>query len=234
MINDLKKSKIFIIIIILVILIVLGCFISSEIKSITNKNNEKYYKAQKIDNKEYFKDFIETNTGYVLAQGKVQAVEGVSINELEGKYLKIKKVKEQYNKHTRSIKHKINDTVYYTTEEYREWDYMGEEEMHVEIFNFLGVDFNYEKVKFSNDRYKTTMDGEYNTRYKYYIIPSEFETTLFAYVENNTVNDYSFFINKTIDEVIKDKQEEPKIYCVIFWIVWVSLILIIIFCILDR
>lgn len=211
------------------ILIGTGFLISGAIQNKINENNEKYYKALKIDNnEEIFKYALKTNIGYALAEGKVQAVDGVSIEDIDGKYFKIKKVKEKYTKHTRQVAHTRqvgNRTeTYYTTEEYWTWDFAGQEEFHTETFNFLGVDFKYGTINFQNESYKETQSGGYHIRYKYYVIPFEFEGTLFTYIKNNTINENAFLINNTIENIINEKQNDLKNATVTFWIIWIIFI----------
>ncbi len=193
------KREILVSIAITLILVGLGFCISSVIENKTNESNEKYFKSLKINNdEEMFKHAIKTNIGYVLAHGKVQAVEGVSIEDIEGKYFKIKKVKEKYTKHTKQVAHtrtKSDGTTetYYTTEEYWTWDYAGQEEWKTEKFIFLNVEFDYGTINFNNTEYLTTIQTDSTTRYVYYIIPFEFEGTLSTYITNNTITNNQFF-----------------------------------------
>ncbi len=211
------------------ILIGLGFFISGSIENGINESNEKYFKALKIDNnEEVFKYALKTNVGYVLAQGKVKAVEGVSIEDIEGKYFKIKKVKEKYTKHTRQVAHTRtvgNKTeTYYTTEEYWTWDYAGQEEFHTTKFNFLGVDFSYGTINFYNESYKETKSGGHLIRYKYYTIPLEFKGTLFTYMKDNTINENNFSVNNTIENIIQQKENEVNTLNIVFWLIWIMFI----------
>lgn len=212
------------------VLVGLGFLICGLIKNNVNESNEKYYKALKINNdEEMFKYAIKTNVRYTLAQGTVKAVEGVSIEDIDGKYFKIRKVKEQYTRHTRQVAHKrrVGNTTqtYYTTEVYWTWDYVSEEEFNTEKFNFLGVDFDYEKIKFNNENYKETKNSETNIRYQYYVIPLEFEGTLFTDIDNNTINKNEFSKNNTIENIIKTKESLVKNASEGFWIVWIIIIL---------
>lgn len=211
------------------ILIGLGFFISGSIENGINESNEKYFKALKIDNnEEMFKYALKTNVGYVIAQGKVKAVEGVSIEDIEGKYFKIKKVKEKYTKHTRQVAHTRtvgNKTeTYYTTEEYWTWDYAGQEEFHTTKFNFLGVDFSYGTINFYNESYKETKSGGHHIRYKYYVIPLEFEGTLFTYMKDNTINENNFSVNNTIENIIQQKENDVNTSNIVFWLIWIIFI----------
>ncbi len=211
------------------VLIGIGFFISGAIEDVINESNERYYKALKINNdQEMFKYAIKTNIGYTLAQGKVQAIEGVSIEDINGKYFKIKKVKEKYTKHTRQVAHTRtvgNKTeTYYTTEEYWTWDYAGQEEFHTAKFNFLGIDFSYETINFCNESYKETKSGGHHIRYKYYTIPFEFEGTLFTYINDNTINQNTFSINNTIENIINQKEKDLNLSKGMFWFIWIIFI----------
>nr|DAP68318.1 MAG TPA: hypothetical protein [Caudoviricetes sp.] len=214
-------------------LIGLGIIISEAIKNNVNESNEKYYKALKINNdEEMFKYAIKTNVGYTLASGTIRAINGISIDELDGIYLSIKKVKEEYRKHYREEKHtriKSDGTeeIYYTTEEYWTWDYVEEEKIHVDKFNFLGVDFDYDTIEFYNQSYNTTKEVEYHIRYEYYTISSEFEGTLFTYINNNTITQNKFSTNKTINEIVKSKEDDVNFINAIFWITWIIFITLI-------
>jgi hypothetical protein len=214
-------------------LIGLGIIISEAIKNNVNESNEKYYKALKINNdEEMFKYAIKTNVGYTLASGTIRAINGISIDELDGIYLSIKKVKEEYRKHYREEKHtriKSDGTeeIYYTTEEYWTWDYVEEEKIHVDKFNFLGVDFDYDTIEFYNQSYNTTKEVEYHIRYEYYTISSEFEGTLFTYINNNTITQNKFSKNKTINEIVKSKEDDVNFINAIFWITWIIFITLI-------
>lgn len=223
------KREILVSIAITFILIGIGFLINSSIQNTIYEDNEKYYKALKIDNEEQFKYSIQTNIGYTLAQGKVQAVNGVNINDIEGTYYKIRKVKEKYTMHTRQVAHtrtKADGTTetYYTTEEYWTWDYAGEEEFHTEKFIFLGVDFNYGTIQFNNEKHKETKSGGYHIRYQYYVIPFEFEGTLFTYIDNNTINQNNFYYNNTVEDIIIQKEGEANGWNIGFWIIWIILI----------
>lgn len=227
------KREILVSITITLILFGLGFFISSKIENNVNESNEKYFKALKINNdSDMFKYSLKTNVGYALINGKVQGVNGVSIDDIEGTYFKIKKTKEKYTKHTREVEHTKtvgNRTeTYYTTEEYWTWDYAGEEEWHTEKFKFLDVEFDYNTIKFNNSQYKDTKQTDYYTRYIYNITPMEFSGTLFTYINENKIKQNEFFINISIDDYIKNKENIVNGTKAGFWAIW-----IIIICLID-
>lgn len=226
------KRELLVSIAITLILIGIGFFISSKIENVTNENKEKYFKALKIDNDtSMFEYAIKTNIGYVLANGKIKAVNGVSINDIEGTYFEICKKKEKYTRHTRQVSHTVTvngkTQTYYTTEEYWTWDYVGEETFHTEKFSFLNVEFEYDTIKFDNQTYKETKQIDRYTRYVYYIIPTEFSGTLFTYINQNQINKNEFHINTSINTFIKNKENSLKWTKIGFWFLWGTVICLI-------
>lgn len=229
------KREILVCIAATLILLGIGFPIIAAIQNSINEKNEKYFKALKINNDtEQFQYAINTNLGQVMAYGKVEAVDGVKIEDLENRYFYIKKEKEKYTRHTRQVAHerKVGNTTetYYTTEVYYTWDYAGEEKWHTEKFKFLDVEFDYDTINFYNTKYFKTIQTDSVTRYIYYIIPYEFEGTLYTYITNNTVTDNKFFHNEKIEKIIEEKKSEIRTAQIIFWTLWIFLIAIIDFC----
>lgn len=227
------KREILVSIAITLVLIGVGFLISSAIRNGIYESNEEYYKSLKInDNEDEFKYAIKTNIGYVLAHGKVTSVNGISIPDIEGNYFYIKKVKEEYTRHTRQVAHTrtVSDgkggtrtETYYTTEVYYSWDYAGSEEFHTDKFRFLDVEFPYDTIHFGNDKYLDTIKKSSDIRYKYYIIPFEFECTLFTYIKDNTISRNEVYYSN-INTVIENKQKEGTGAIVGFWIIWIIVI----------
>lgn len=225
------KREVFVCIAITLILTGLGFILSANISDVINEKNEVYFKSLKINNdEERFRYAIKTNIGNCLINGKVEAVNGVHIDELENNYFYIKKVKEKYTQHERKVAHTKtvgNKTeTYYTTEIYYTWDYAGKEEYHTEQFKFLNVEFSYETLQFINTEYLTTIKVDSDTRYKYYIIPFSFEGTLFTNIQNNTLTNNRFYYDKTIDEIIQEKEKSLDEATTLFWGIWKIIIII--------
>lgn len=227
------KREIMVTIAITLILIGLGFIISSSIKNSIYESNEKYYKSLKInDDIDMFKHALNTNIGYVMAHGTISGINGVNYDGVDGNYFYIKKVKEEYTRHTRQVAHTrtvpdgnggTKTETYYTTEVYYEWDYVGSENKHVEQFTFLGSTFNYDTIGFSNDSYVKTIKVSSNIRYKYYAIPLSFDGTLFTYIKDNTITDNDFTVGLSLEETLKRKTNISGAI-VGFWLLWIILI----------
>lgn len=224
------KREILVVISLTLLLITLGFFISNGIDNKITEKNEKYFKSLKIDNnEEQFKYAINTNIGYALTQGIVRAVEPVSINDIEGEYFYIKKVKEKYTKHTRQVaktRTKSDGTTetYYVTEEYWTWDYAGSETFHVNKFTYLGMEFDYGSIDFNNDGYKEMKQESYYIRYLYYTIPVEFNGCLFTNIYDKSINENEFYYDKDIKTIINQKENESESSVIVFWVIWIIFI----------
>jgi hypothetical protein len=224
---EITKREILVGIAIFITIMSLGIIIRSSIENNINSKNEKYYKALKVkEDENMFKYAVQTNVGYILAQGNVTTIDPVK-KDIEGEYLYIEKIMQRYTMHTREVAHttKVGNTTqtYYTTETYWTWDFVNKEEFHADKFTYLGVEFNYGDIKFSNSYYKDTIyDGGY-TRYEYYVIPSNFQGCLFSKIENNQFKEIDFKCDTNIEQIIESKQKEPRISGIIFIFVWTIL-----------
>lgn len=227
------KREVMVTIAITLILIGLGFLISSSIRNGIYESNEKYHKSLKINNDiDMFQYALKTNIGYVMAFGTVDGVNGVSYEGIDGNYFYIKKVKEKYTEHTRQVAHTrtVSDgkggtrtETYYTTETYWEWDYAGSEEKHVDKFTFLGVEFDYNTIRFYNDSHIDTIKESSRIRYKYYAIPISFNGTLFTFTKDNTITENEFSVGLSLEETLKRKTDTTGAI-VGFWLVWIILI----------
>lgn len=228
------KREIIVALAISLILIGFGILISNAISDNIMEDNEKYFKALKIDKDENtFKYAIKTNIGWIMSYGKVTVVDGVKSDVLDGTYMKIKCVKERYTRHTRQVAHTrtVSDgkggtrtETYYTTEVYYTWDYSGEHIDMAQKYNFLGVEFSTSDICFGNESHVKTVKESSDVRYQYYVIPAEFEGTMFGLANNNSLVQKSFYHNQTINSIIKGKENDDKWAVAGFWIGWILLI----------
>ena len=115
--------------IIVLVMIAVGVLISCSIEEHIQTETERYTTAVRIVDAGQFRYGMNTNFGNALVFGTLQAKQPVSFPELGGEYMIIRKVKERYTRHTRTVtttdskgNTKIKTEVYYT------WDYAGSEE----------------------------------------------------------------------------------------------------------
>jgi len=229
------KREILFSIVIIAVMLVFGFIISSGISNSLMNDYQEYNTALQIDNnKDVFQHGMRTNIGNAFVYGELKAVDTVSYDEIEGDFSYIKKVKEKYTRHTRTVtKTRTNskgETETYTeTEGYYTWDYVSQESKSSTKINFIGVEFPYGKIHLPSERKIKTIyaDGDWwhssgDIRYVYYAVPAECKGTLYTVLGNNTISNVSFNYDKSIEDTIESLESGWQI--VGFWIIWITFI----------
>lgn len=110
---------------------------------------KKYETAQIIeDNKEKLDYLINTKFGNVLVSStfKTSDKDAVKFDEINGKYAFIKRVKERYTMHTRTVCSGSGKNNICRTETYWTWDYVDSDRKYAKNIDFLGYSFDGEKL----------------------------------------------------------------------------------------
>lgn len=226
---DITKREIITGVGILAIMLIIGTIISSEIHNSVLDKNREYTQALQIDSEELFRYGMQTDVGNAYVYGELNAVDTVSMPEIKGEWLWIKKVTEEYTRHEREVRHEDDGRVWYETEVYYTWDCIDREEKHCKKITFLNVEFDSGKIEDPADIYLDTQyKGWHDIRYVYYAIPASAVGTIYTKLENNTITDNThFYQDKTIEE---SYESDICSYVVpLFWLGWIILCLIIVF-----
>lgn len=202
---------------IIAIMMLIGSVISTNIKNNIEDKRREYTQALQIDSQEMFEYGMKTNVGNAYVYGELSAVDIVSYPDIEGEYMYVEKVTEEYTRHTRTVKSGKT----YRTEVYYTWDVIDSEDKHSENVTFLNVQFDYEKFAEFDDAYiDTVYKGYHNIRYVYYGVPKTMVGTIYTELSDNTITDKTVFRE---DTTIEEAYEfDCKGYgLVIFWIAWI-------------
>jgi hypothetical protein len=224
-------------IVIVLLMIGLGFFIAESIHDKVSSDNEKYYKALKVNNNPDLFDYaIRTQVGDMLSYGQFKANDPVSDSLIKGKYFYIDKAEEHYTMHTRVVSYKCGKHTCHRTEHYWTWDKYGEQQFNTKTFTYLGRKFNYNKVNFYNDQYYDTVNTGFHVRFKFYVIPKEFNGTLYSKSVDKTIKENSLYVNQKINEVVNDKEHSADNWVIFFWVMWGILIvaIVIVFVVLEN
>lgn len=187
--------------------------------------NEIYNKAVKIESSDMFEYGMRTNVGNAFVYGILEAVDSVTFSEIGGEYLYVKKVEEEYTKHTRTVNVYDDEGKFIGTreEEYWTWDEVDSWDKHSEKISFLDVEFDYGKIKFPSVEYITTLKESSTIRYKYYGTNAKYTGTIFTKLKNQTIsNNTSFYQNMNIKETVDYLESDT--YIIVFWVLWSVLI----------
>lgn len=223
---EITKREILFSIAIICIMLVFGVIISGNISESVIEKNQEYNTALQINNdKELFEYGMRTDVGNAFVYGDLKAIDTVSYDEISGEYSYVKKVKERYTRHTRTVtktKTVNGKTQTYTeTEVYWTWDEVDRWEKHSEKISFLGVEFDYGMINFPSYDYIDTIKESSHIRYVYYGTGTEFQGTLYTKLIDNTIDGSGFYNNKTIEETIDRLETNWQVP--LFWVAWVAL-----------
>lgn len=220
---EITKLEIIVSVSIIAFMLTAGFAISEEIADSVENEKRMYNQALQVETPEMFKYGMETGVGNAFVYGELAAVDTVTYDEVGGDWLYISKEREEYTRHEREVEHEDKDgNEYYTTEVYYTWDTVFSEEKHSEKITFLGVEFDYNKIRVSSTQYIDTIYKWNDVRYIYYGTPPEHTGTIFTKLKDGTIEDNNrLYENQTIAEVLEDKNSDCS--QVVFWILWIIL-----------
>lgn len=208
------------------LMLMLGFFLSEKIASSLDEQNQEYYQAVKIDgDTEVFQYGMRTNIGNAFVSGVLEAVDPVTYPELSGEYAYVEKVREEYTKHTKTVYDYDEDgnKIGSHKETYYTWDVVGREEIHCGSIRFLGVDFDYGKIRLPDSYYLETIKEWSDTRYKYYVVDVSYEGSIYADLRDKTINGAVFIDGCNAHEAEEHMSSGAKWAMVGFWVFWIAL-----------
>lgn len=233
---EIKKREVLFSVILVCVMLILGIALSGSVSQSATRKAEKYATATVIKDALQFRYGMDTDFGNALVYGEIGSDESVTFDEISNEYIYIKKVKEVYTRHTRTVtKTGSNGKTYTTTEVYYSWDYVGSEEKQVGTISFLGEQFPYGLIDLPVDRLDLSAAGVSNARGGYIYTRSDIRCyyvatpktlvgTVFADLRSGTINNVSsLYENKKPEQVISDQQKMVRVYTVVFWVFWIAL-----------
>lgn len=226
-----KKTEVIASVVIIAFMFIVGFAISGRMTQNMLEKYQEYDTAIQIDDKELFEYGMKTNVGNAFVYGKLKAIDSVSFPELKEQYAFVKKVEQEYRRHTRTVTRTYTDSKGKThtkteIEEYWTWDTMKSEKKTATRISFLDVEFGYEKIPFPSSHQVEIIKTGYHKRNVYYGTDTSFEGTIFTVLKDETINETSFYNNQTISETIESLESGMEI--VIFWILWILLTAVIV------
>lgn len=219
---EITKREILFSVSIISLFLLIGIFITHDIREDIIDRNEVFNKSLQIVNHDLFKYAMETNVGNSFVYGKLKAIDGVTNKDLDNNYMYIKKVTEEYTPHTRTVRYKCGKSTCTRTEVYWTWDEIDTKIDKSEKVKFLNIEFTTDHFNLPYPEYlKTKTYGD--TRYKYYVIPMEIKGTIFTNLKDKTMSKNNKFykdmtIEQTYTKLVKD---DSSIY-----LTWVIIIII--------
>lgn len=223
---EITKREIISSLVIIAVMLIVGFTISEHITAAIEDKKRMYNQSLQVDTQDIFEYGMSTSVGNAFVYGKLVALDTVTFGEIGGEYLWIEKEREEYTRHEREVEHTDSKGhKYYTTEIYYTWDSAGAKTKHCNYIEFLGVKFDYKKIKKPSSHYIDTIYESSDVRYNYYGVDPEHTGTIFTKLSDGTISDHTqFYENKNIAEVLEELNNND-IALVLFWIGWIILLI---------
>lgn len=235
---EITKREVLASIAIIAMLLIVGLGMSDKISDKIADKNEKYNKAIKIESKELFDYGMRTDVGNAFVYGELKAVDPVTYPEINGEYIFIEKVTEEYTRHTRTVTTTDSKGKTHTkTEEYWTWDVIDSESKHSKELMFCGIKFPYKKIYIPETRYIDTISTGYYLRDVYYGTKAKHKGTIFTKLKDGTISDKSnFYKDQKTEETKEYLTKSEKGWIILFWVAWIVVIVVIVigFCYFEN
>lgn len=222
---DLTLRELVFSVLIVGVMVLIGFFISEVIERKVNDSNLRYNQAVALLTNDQFKHALDTDVGYVFANGRLVADSPVKNEHLEGEYLSVYVEHQQYRKHTRRVAYTVTDSkgrshTKYRTETYWSWDTMSRSSSHSPTVTYCGVNFPYNKFGYSWIGSDTTRHSTgFHARDVVTVVPKTFIASVFGEAKSKTlVGDGLTLAPISIEAYRKDLTTSHAIS--IFWIIW--------------
>lgn len=203
---EITKREVLASIAIIAMLLIVGLGMSDKISDKIADKNEKYNKAIKIESKELFDYGMRTDVGNAFVYGELKAVDPVTYPEINGEYIFIEKVTEEYTRHTRTVTTADSKGKTHTkTEEYWTWDEIDSESKHSKELMFYGIKFPYKKIYIPEMKYIDTISAGYHLRDVFYGTKAKHKGTIFTKLKDGTISDKSSFYKEQKDNLRGDQ-----------------------------
>ena len=227
-------------VIIIAILYGFGVWISNPLLTKATEKSQKVITAIKVSDNHKFDHIRRTNAGYFLADGNLIANDTIRMEELPGKYSRVKKVKEEYRTHVET--YTTTDGKGHTTTHtrvYHSWDAVKHENFETKSYTFLGQRFTKKEINYSCSTTKDTTI--YNkkfwgsdVRYVYYTTP----VTVFGVMEGTAADkaykDLNFRKGTTTKELVeraeKHNHDAPIGFWVLWWVMTAAIVFLFVYC----
>jgi len=221
---EITKREIIFSTVIIAIMIGIGIPIGNAITGKVLNNAMKVTSSTKVTDPEKFSYIERTNVGDFLAEGKLIADDPVSIRDIPGNFLMIRKVKEVYTMHTRTVVVSNGKTTTTRIETYWTWDEKDRWNYSSNRVRFLSKTFNLSSIKYySRLDYLKTINESSHVRYVYRVHPAVVEGVMTGVADNKSYNDLEFTRNATIDKIVDSAEKDINRAPIIFWVLWMIL-----------
>lgn len=207
------------------ILIIIGLAIHRTIRRAVADANLKYTQALQIEKPEMFDWAWRTSVGDAFAEGDLDAEVPVTANEINGKYLSIHRLYQEYRMHTYTTTVGSGKNRRTVVRHYWSWDTMDEKWWNARRIVFCGKTMPSGKIAWPKGRDENaTVDIGYHKRYVFYTTPKHLHGTIYTkFADGDMASESAYWDGKTLEYAYKDSLT-GKWWKFVFWILYLAFV----------
>lgn len=212
-------------VLILGVMFTVGFFLSGCIEERVNANNLKYNQAVALQSNDEFKHAMDTDVGYVFANGTLVADKPVKNEHLDGEWLWVSVEHQRYQMHTRRVAYTVTGPkgrsyTRYRTETYWSWDTVGWDSSNSPTVTYCGVQFPYDKFGYGSIHCNESKHSTgWHRRDVVRTRPKTFNATVFGEAKERTLSGSGIELStKPIEEYRKHLTDSFALP--MFWVLW--------------
>lgn len=216
------------------VFIAVGFLISGSIERYVHEQQLMYRQAVQIDkNPDEFKWALDTDIGYLFAEGTLETVDPVRHEKLDDEWFSIEAAHQKYTRHTRTRTYTVSDGKGRTrtksrVETYWSWDTYDVERSSAKTVRFLGVELPAGKFGLGRYSERKIVSTGHNRRIEFAVVPKEIAGTIFAKAAGGTVDgQVEFWRGRDLKSAYEDSVSSYAKG--LFWTVWIAVIVGVLF-----
>lgn len=221
-------------VIILFIMMSLGWIITNAIRQSGRDEHTRLDVALKITDKDIYNHAVNTKLGDIIAYSTLSAKTPITNDRIPGQYSYIKEVEEHYVKKTRVVTYSCNCnskghcSTCTRTETYWTWDEVNTKINKSNTILFFDNEYSFDLFYNYPENYIDTIKTSSKVRFKYYGVPSSFQTSIIANTSTGSIQAFDgggirLYPNNTPEETVDIASAGTGIFIAIFWAIWLVL-----------
>ena len=240
---DLTLRELVFSVLIVGVLFFIGFMVSGVIEEKVNDNNLKYNQAVALQSNDEFRHAMDTDVGFIFANGTLVADKPVKNKHLDGEWLWVAVEHQKYQMHTRVVTYTTYDSkgrphTHHRTETYWSWDTKWTSTTNSPKVVFCGSEFKYNKFNYDCAREEETVVGGglfNNERDLVYTTKDGFTGTIFTDLRDKGFKGIADMVSANIEKY-RERLSDCAWPYVLFWVIWIILTIgaIIMFYIIDN
>ena len=226
-----ERNKILFVLLVLgtFLAVALGASLAARIENSTAESNERYTKALHASSAKEFNYIVDTKAANVFAAMTMTADHPVASSMIDGEYMYIESVCEEYTMHTRVVTYTDDEGNTQTEiETYWTWDEVSRSEAHTDTVTVNGRTYPFASFYNIPDTFAGYHYVRSDVRYGFRVTHTLLEGTLYAQIDDEGIKGkMRVFEGMGVEEAYQQSLSSAAFRVTLFWLFWAMVIVVV-------